>query len=64
MVHVDELMIRQHAREAYGHDFEDHRCIGEADGEGDCDAIALVVVFGLLVYISPLWLVEREKCGP
>lgn len=61
---IDKLLTGYPAGDVSGQDFVDHLSIGAPGWEGAWAAIALAVVFGLLVYIIPLWLVEREKCGP
>ena len=45
-------------------DFIDHLSIGADGWIGAWIAIALAVVFGLLVYIIPIFLTEKEKLGP
>ena len=45
-------------------DFIDHLSIGAEGWIGGWIAVALAVIFGLLVYIIPIYLMERDKCGP
>lgn len=45
-------------------DFIDHLTIGADGWVGAWIAIALAVIFGLLVYIIPIYLTEKEKVGP
>ena len=45
-------------------DFIDHLTIGADGWVGAWIAIALAVVFGLLVYIIPIYITEKEKMGP
>lgn len=45
-------------------DFIDHLSIGADGWISAWIAIALAVIFGLLVYIIPIYLTEKEKLGP
>lgn len=45
-------------------DFIDHLSIGADGWVGAWIAVGLAVIFGLLVYIIPIYLTEKEKVGP
>lgn len=45
-------------------DFIDHLTIGADGWVGAWISIALAVVFGLLVYIIPIYITEKDKQGP
>lgn len=45
-------------------DFIDHLTIGANGWVGAWISIALAVIFGLLVYIIPIYLTEKDKQGP
>lgn len=45
-------------------DFIDHLSIGADGWVMAWISIALAVIFGLLVYIIPIYLTEKDKCGP
>ena len=45
-------------------DFIDHLSIGAEGWIGAWVAVGLAVIFGLLVYIIPIYLTEKEKLGP
>lgn len=45
-------------------DFIDRLSVGADDWIGAWIAIALAVIFGLLVYIIPIFLTEKDKIGP
>ena len=45
-------------------DFIDHLSIGADGWIGAWVAVGLVVVFGMLVYIIPIYLTERDRVGP
>ena len=45
-------------------DFIDHLSIGADGWVGAWIAVGLDVIFGLLVYIIPIYLTEKEKVGP
>ena len=47
-----------------GQDFVDHLSIGAPGWTGAWLAVALAVIFGLLVYIIPIYLTEKDKLGP
>ena len=45
-------------------DFIDHLTIGADGWIGSWISIGLAVIFGLLVYIIPIYLTEKDKLGP
>ena len=45
-------------------DFIDHLSIGADGWVGAWISVALAVIFGLLVYIIPIVLLEKNKVGP
>ena len=45
-------------------DFIDHLSVGADGWVASWIAVALAVIFGLLVYIIPIIITERDKVGP
>ena len=45
-------------------DFIDHLSIGADGWVGAWVAVGLAVIFGMLVYIIPIYLTEKDKVGP
>ena len=45
-------------------DFIDHLSVGAEGWQSAWVAVALAVIFGMLVYIIPIYLTEKEKMGP
>ncbi len=61
---INKLLTGYPAGDVTGQDFVDHLSFGAPGWEGAWLSIALAVVFGLLVYIIPLYLTEKDKVGP
>ncbi len=61
---ITKLLTGYPSGDVSGQDFVDHLSIGVPGWEGAWLSVALAVVFGLLVYIIPLYLTEKEKAGP
>ena len=61
---ITKLISGYPSGDVSGQDFVDHLSIGAPGWQGAWLAIALAVVFGLLVYIIPIYLTEKDKLGP
>lgn len=59
-----KLTVRYPSGDVSGQDFVDHLSIGAPGWTGAWLAVGLAVIFGLLVYIIPIYLTEKDKVGP
>lgn len=61
---IEKLLTAYPAADVSGQDFIDRLTPGAPGWEGAWLSVALAVIFGLLVYIIPLYLAEKDKAGP
>lgn len=61
---IDKLISGYPSGNVTPQDFINHLTIGADGWIESWSAIALAVIFGLLVYIIPIYLTERDKVGP
>lgn len=61
---IEKLISGYPSGDVAPQDFIDHLSIGADGWVGAWIAIGLAVIFGLLVYIIPIYLTEKEKVGP
>lgn len=61
---IEKLISGYPSGDVVPQDFIDHLSIGADGWVGAWIAIGLAVIFGLLVYITPIYLTEKEKVGP
>lgn len=61
---IEKLISGYPSGDVAPQDFIDHLSIGAVGWVGAWIAIGLAVIFGLLVYIIPIYLTEKEKVGP